>query len=262
MGWGGSSGSYTTLNEETATAGIYQTDYDVRTNTIPGGWDGSMPISSTYSVTHDFYFSNVTSDIGPVTLSSNSSTITMPDLTTQALYPADHNGRAFAERYGLTTHADDGWPYIVSFQWEIYNPVGGNITSGYGHTFNNGAIVLHPVGNGNTYDANFTWSVNCGASWNGGVFAAGSYAYLRRTVQIYRSGGSTIDITTNYTGSGITGGDGSPDVRLQLKSGQDGVAGNGPYFGTDVAITGEFDISTSGIPVPVGAGRPTTIITS
>lgn len=265
MAWGGSSGSYETSNVTVSTAGIAQTDYTVRTNTIPNGWDGSDAISTAFTVYHDFEFANVNGDIGPVTLTSNSSTITLPDMTSQTFDPNDHERRSFGERYGMSasTASDDAWPYIMSWAWEVYNPVGGNITNGYGHSFNSGGVVTHPTGNGTTYNADHTWSVTCGSGWNGGTFAAGTYVYLRRTIQIYEATGNfNNDITGDYTGTYIPVSSGGPEVRIELDSGGDGNAGDGPYFGVQILVTGEFDVSTSGIPVPVGAGKPTTIITS
>ena len=259
--WGGTSGTFQTSFDHVASAGVAQNDYEVRTNTIPGGWDGSDPVSTSFTVYHNFQFSNVNGDIGPVTISSASSQITLPTMSASTFDPADHERRAFGERYGLSTWSDDAWPYIISWQWEVYNAVGGDITA-QGHTFNNGTIVTHPTGNGTTYDASVTWSVTCSPTYNGGQFAAGSYAYLRRTVQIYDDNGPQVDITGDYNGFNVPVASGGPDVRLELKTGRDGNAGDGPYFGVDVLILGTFDLPVSGVPVPVGAGKPTTIITS
>lgn len=263
MGWGGNSGTFQTSWDHVATAGISQNEFDVRTNTIPNGWDGSDPISSTFTVYHNYQFSNVNGDIGPVTLTSSSTTITLPDMTSQTFDPADHERTAFGQRYGQTNawSDDNAWPYIMGWTWEVYNPVGGDITNGYGHSFNSGAVVTHPTGNGTTYDAAHTWSVTCGASWNGGTFASGTYAYLRRTIQIMDNNGPQIDITGDYNGYSVPVSSGGPAISVELKSGRDGNTGDGPYFGCDVLILGTFDTSTYGVPVPVGAGKATTIIT-
>lgn len=264
MAWGGSSATYETSWDHIAGSGISQNDYAVRTNTIPGGWDGSDPISTLSGVYHTYRFVDVNGDLPRVTLSSNSTTITLPDMTTQTFDPSAHERRAFGERYGMSASqaSDDAWPYITAWSWKVYNPVGGDITNGYGHSFFNGSIVTHPTGNGTTWDADHTWYVQCGASWNGGVFAAGSYVEFDRTIQIMDDNGPQTDISGDYNRYYVPVSSGGPDVRFELKSGRDGNAGDGPYFGCEVLTIGTFDVSTSGLPVPVGAGKPTTIITS
>lgn len=261
--WGGTAGgTYSTSNDTVATSGIGTTDFDVRTNTIPGGWDGSDAVSSSRTVYHTYQFTNVTSDIGPVTLSGSSSQISLPDMTSQSFDPSDHERRAFGERYGLSTYDDDAWPYIISWSWEIYTQFGGDITN-EGHTFHNGNIVTHPTGNGTTFDAAATWKVVCNPSYNGGQFAAGTYVIFRRTIQIMDDNGPEVDITGDYNGSYIPVASGGPKVRIELKSGRDGNAGDGPFFGCGVLIIGDFQLpNTGGLPVPVGTGKPTTIITS
>lgn len=257
--WGGSGGSYTTSNDTVASAGVAQNDYFVRTNNIPGGWDGSDPVSTGFTVYHTYQFTDVNGDIGPVTLSGSSSTITMPDLTSQSFDPSDHERTAFGERYGLSSPSDDAWPYMLSWSWEVYGPIGNNITSFC--TFSNGGIVAHPTGDGNTYDATHTWRAFA-TNLSGGVFQSGSYAYLRRTIQIMDDNGPELDLTGDYNGFNVPVASGGPDVRIELKSGRDGNAGDGPFFGCGVLITGTFDLPAKGLPVAVGAGKPTTIITS
>jgi hypothetical protein len=73
--------------------------------------------------------------------------------------------------------------------------------------------------------------------------------------------GPQVDITGDYSGTNISVASGGPDVRIELDAGGDGNTGDGPYFGNDVLILGSFDVSTNGVPVPVGTGKATTIIT-
>ena len=257
--WGGASGIYQTLAQYVATSGVARNDYDVKTSTIPGGWDGSDPVGTSFVVYHTYQFTNVNGDIGPVILSGSSSTITMPDLTTQTFDPSDHERTAFGERYGLSNPDDDAWPYMLSWQWEVYGPAGNNITSFC--TFSNGSIITHPTGNGTTFDAAHTWRTFA-TSIPGGVFQAGSYAFLRRTIQIMDDNGPQIDISGDYNGFNVPVSQGGPEVRLELKSGRDGNAGDGPFFATNVAIFGSFATASGGIPVAVGTGKRPTIITA
>ena len=255
--WGGTSGTFQTLAQYVATAGVAQNDFAVDTSTIPGGWDGNDPTSTSFTVYHTYQFTNVNGDVGPTTVNSQSSTITMPSLSASSLDPPDHERTAFAERYGVTS--SDGWPYILSYQWEVYGPAGNNITSFC--TFSSGGIVNHPTGNGTTYDATHTWQTYA-TNVSGGVFQAGSYAYLRRTIQIMDDNGPQIDISGDYNGFNVPVSQGGPEVRLELKSGRDGNAGDGPFFATNVAIFGSFATASGGIPVAVGTGKRPTIITA
>lgn len=255
--WGGASGIYQTLAEYVATAGVAQNDYDVKTSTIPGGWDGSDPVGTAFTVYHTYRFVNTNGDIGPVTISSQSSSITMPTMSASTFDPPSHERRAFAERYG--TSSTNGWPYMLSWSWEVYGPAGNNITSFC--TFSNGSIITHPTGNGTTYDATHTWRTFA-TNISGGVFQSGSYAFLRRTIQIMDDNGSQIDITGDYNGFNVPVSQGGPEVRLELKSGRDGNAGDGPFFATNVAIFGSFATASGGIPVAVGTQKRPTIITA
>ena len=255
--WGGASGIYQTSAQYVATAGVAQSDYDVKTSTIPGGWDGSAPVGTSFVVYHTYRFVNTNGDIGPVILSSQGSSITMPNMSSSTFDPSAHERTAFAERYG--TSSGNGWPYMLSWQWEVYSPIGNNITNFC--TFSNGSIITHPTGNGTTFDATHTWRTFA-TNISGGVFQSGSYAFLRRTIQIMDDNGPQIDISGDYNGFNVPVSQGGPEVRLELKSGRDGNAGDGPFFATNVAIFGSFATASGGIPVAVGTGKRPTIITA
>ena len=255
--WGGSGGSYTTSNDTVASAGVAQNDYFVRTNNIPGGWDGSDPVSTGFTVYHTYQFTDVTQPSINTTIGSSSSQITMPPLWTSGYDPSGHERRAFGERYGVN-YNDDGWAYCLGYSWQVFSGQSGADITGQ-CAFNVGSIVNHPVGNGTTFDLTATWYV---VLQNGNNLPAGSQARLTLTRQRMDDDGPEQDLTGDYNGFNVPVSSGGPDVRIELKSGRDGNAGDGPFFGCGVLITGTFDLPVKGLPVAVGAGKPTTIITS
>lgn len=256
--WGGSGGQFTTSNDTVASGGVAVNDYDVRTNSIPGGWDGSDPVSTAFTVYHTYQFTNLTQPAIVTTLGSGGGAqITMPPLWVSGYDPAEHERRAFGERYGVADYNNDGWAYCTGYSWRVYNDFGGDITSQC--AFNVGNIVSHPTGSGNTYDLTATWYV---VKQNGSNFPGLSRAELTLSRQRMDDNGPETDITGDYNGFNVPVSSGGPDVRIELRSGRDGNAGDGPFFGCGVLVTGTFDLPVEGLPVAVGTGKPTTIITS
>lgn len=257
--WGGTSGQFTTSNDTSAQAGVAQNDYDVRTNTIPGGWDGSDAVSTAITVYHNYQFTpNITQPAIVTYLGSGGgSQITMPPLWVSGYDPAQHERRAFGERYGVADYNADGWAYCTGYSWKVYNDFGGDITSQC--AFGVGNIVTHPTGLGTTFDLTATWYV---VKQDGSNFPGLSRAELTLTRERMDDNAPDTDITGDYIGYYIDVASGGPDVRIELLSGRDGNAGDGPFFGCGVLVTGTFDLPVKGVPVGVGTGKPTTIITS